>query len=81
MRIRWNGADRAELKARLAEHATLGVGHVWVGPENRERDGWDAILEGVSLSRKLDGKTSLDVAIYKPKRRHARRLDGRCPRA
>lgn len=48
MRIRWDGADAAELKGRLDAYRALGVNHVLVEPENRERDDWDRILEGVS---------------------------------
>ncbi|MGE0420218.1 MAG: TIGR03619 family F420-dependent LLM class oxidoreductase [Acetobacteraceae bacterium] len=47
MRIRWDGADAAELKGRLDAYRALGVNHVLVEPDNRERDDWDRILEGV----------------------------------
>ncbi len=47
MRIRWDGQDRAELKARLADYAALGVGHVLVEANDREVDDLDLILEGV----------------------------------
>jgi probable F420-dependent oxidoreductase len=47
MRIRWNGEDSAKLKADLADYQALGVQHVMVEPENRERDDWNRVLEGV----------------------------------
>jgi hypothetical protein len=47
MRTRWDGVDAAELKARLAEFAAIGVQHVLVEPADRERDDWDRVLEGV----------------------------------
>ena len=47
MRMRWDGADAAALKSVLAEYAAIGIQHVLVEPENRERDDWDRILEGV----------------------------------
>jgi alkanesulfonate monooxygenase SsuD/methylene tetrahydromethanopterin reductase-like flavin-dependent oxidoreductase (luciferase family) len=47
MRIRWNGVDVAALKASLKAYEAIGVQHILVEPENRERDDWDAILEGV----------------------------------
>ncbi len=47
MRIRWDGADSAELKSRLAAYQAIGVQHVMVEPDNREVDDWDRVLEGV----------------------------------
>jgi len=47
MRIRWDGKDAGELRARLAAYGDIGVGHVLVEPNNREVDDWDAIIEGV----------------------------------
>ena len=47
MRIRWDGVDAAELRARLAEYKAIGVGHVLVEPNDREVDDQDRILEGV----------------------------------
>lgn len=47
MRIRWDGADAAELRSRLAEYEAIGVGHVLVEPNDREVDDMERILEGV----------------------------------
>jgi probable F420-dependent oxidoreductase len=47
MRTHWNGRDVGELRERVARYEAVGVQHVLVGPENREVDDWDAVIEGV----------------------------------
>ena len=47
MRIRWNGQDDAELRARVAAFEAIGVQHILVEPEDREIDNWDRLLDGV----------------------------------
>jgi len=47
MRMRWDGADVAVLKAGIAELEAMGVQHVMVEPADREFVDWDGILEGV----------------------------------
>ncbi len=47
MRIRWNGQDDSELRARIAAYAAIGVQHVLVEPEDRETEDWNRMIEGV----------------------------------
>jgi probable F420-dependent oxidoreductase len=47
MRVRWDGADAAELRNRLGEYEAMGVQHAVIDPEDRETNDWDRILEGV----------------------------------
>jgi len=47
VRWHWDGRDAGVLRARIDEFAAIGVQHVLVGPEDREVDDWDAVIEGV----------------------------------
>jgi probable F420-dependent oxidoreductase len=47
MRVHWNGQDFGVLKSRVEGFAALGVQHVMIGPEDRNVDDWDAVIDGV----------------------------------
>jgi probable F420-dependent oxidoreductase len=46
LRVHWNGRDDGELRGLLAAYAEIGVQHVMVHPADRDRDDWDAVIEG-----------------------------------
>jgi probable F420-dependent oxidoreductase len=47
MRVHWNGRDLGVLRAAVDGFAAIGVQHVMVGPEDRNVDDWDSVLDGV----------------------------------
>jgi probable F420-dependent oxidoreductase len=47
MRVHWNGRDYGVLKSVVEQFAELGVQHVMIGPEDRNVDDWDAVIDGV----------------------------------
>jgi probable F420-dependent oxidoreductase len=51
IRCRWDGRDEGELRARFAEYAAAGVGHLLVEPENREIGDWERTVERVAAVR------------------------------
>jgi probable F420-dependent oxidoreductase len=47
MRVHWNGRDSGVLQAAVDGFAAIGVQHVMIGPEDRNVDDWDSVLDGV----------------------------------
>jgi hypothetical protein len=47
MRVHWNGRDPGVLRAAIDGFAAIGVQHVMVGPEDRNVDDWDSVIDGV----------------------------------
>ena len=47
IRWHWNGRDAGVLRAHVDAFAAVGVQHLLVGPENRDVDDWDSVIEGV----------------------------------
>jgi probable F420-dependent oxidoreductase len=47
MRVHWNGRDRGVLRAAVDGFAAIGVQHVMIGPEDRNVDDWEAVIDGV----------------------------------
>lgn len=46
MRVHWNGRDEGVLRERVDSFIAIGVGHIMIGPEDRNVDDWDAVIEG-----------------------------------
>jgi hypothetical protein len=47
MRVHWNGRDPGVLRAAVDGFAAIGVQHVMIGPEDRNVDDWDSVIDGV----------------------------------
>jgi len=47
MRVHWDGRDQGVLRARVAGFTDIGVEHIMVGPEDRNVDDWNSVIDGV----------------------------------
>jgi probable F420-dependent oxidoreductase len=47
IRLHWNGRDQGVLQAAVDGFAAIGVQHVMIGPEDRNVDDWDTVIDGV----------------------------------
>ena len=46
MRVHWNGQDQGVLRDRVGGFTAIGVQHIMIGPEDRNVDDWDKVIEG-----------------------------------
>jgi probable F420-dependent oxidoreductase len=48
MRVHWNGRDPGVLRALVDGFSEIGVQHIMIGPEDRNVDDWDSVIQGAA---------------------------------
>ncbi len=55
LRVRWDSADPAAMRAAFAAYAAAGIGHLLVEPQERDGDAWLRAVEAIAAARDARG--------------------------